>query len=327
MRAGRENCWLVASSDAGDIVALRCGIGATIEGEPEIRIVDDAWVCDWRTALGALRLKIAFPEAASLAVRCTTSFLPVRDAGFTPMRDLFGAEGCTGKVHTAQRGLRTGIFYASYATPRRADVLYLQNFSQLTDLFEATQSTPADTVGGSLEEGGFLAPLQADKPLPDSREFVISDAFVAAVPDSVSDDMIAARYFDLLADIYLAMDRPEVSYHDWADRAARTMRDICLSPACTYSRGGNRYVMPYVNDTSKPPESMVQLTVLVNALEYERWRGSRGPLTATLARGIPAFYDPAIGSLVRWLPGEDFGEQSEEHMDHETMDSWYLYHS
>ena len=85
--------------------------------------------------------------------------------------------------------------------------------------------------------------------------------------------------------------------------------------------------MPYVGDSSKPPESMVQLTVLANTLEYEAWRGSRGPLSAGLLNGFDKFYDSKIGSVVRWLPGESFGEQSEEHMDHESMDSWYLYHS
>jgi hypothetical protein len=85
--------------------------------------------------------------------------------------------------------------------------------------------------------------------------------------------------------------------------------------------------MPYVADRSKPPESMVQCTVLVNTLEYERWRGAASALSSTLLRGIERFYDPEIGSVVRWLPGEEFGDQSEEHMDHESMDSWYLYHA
>jgi hypothetical protein len=328
LRAGRENFWVVAAHGRSDIVSLRCGIDAPIEGEPSLTRRDSDLVCDWRTALGAVRLTVTFPEGSDFAIRCTTSFLPARDTLVPPARDLFGPEGCTGEIHTTQRGLRTGIFYASYKTPVTASVLYLQNFSSLTDLFETTQTSPAASVGGTLAESGFFVPINADCPLPGGREFVISDALLAVVPEFYpAPNEVAGQYFDLLADMYLALELPGVGYHDWPERAAKTMRDLCLSPSCTYERGGHRYIMPYVGDTTKPPESMVQLTVLVNTLEYEDWRGFRSPLSATLLSGIDAFYDPAIGSVVRWLPGEDFGDQSEANMNHEAMDSWYLYHS
>jgi hypothetical protein len=328
LRTGVEDFWVVATDGRSDIVALRCGVSAPIQGDPSLSRVDDEWVCDWRTSLGAVRLKVAFPVAANLAIRCTTSLLPARDALLKPRHDLFGADGCSGEVHTTQRGLRTGIVYASYDAPVAATILYLQNFSSLTDLFEATQTSPGGTVGGTLEEGGFVAPVNAECPLPGSREFVLSDAFLAVVAGRYpKPNELAGQYFDLLADIYLALDRPTAAYHDWPERAGKTMRDLCLSPACTYERGGHRYIMPYVGDTTKPPESMVQLTVLVNTLEYEKWRGYRSPLSSTLLNGIDAFFDPAIGSVVRWLPGAEFGDQSEENMNHEAMDSWYLYHS
>jgi hypothetical protein len=261
LRAGLENFWVVATNGTSDIVALRCGVGAPIEGEPSLSRVDDEWVCDWCTSLGAVRLRIAFPKSAELAIRCTTSLLPARDALLQPMRDLFGADGCSGEVHTTQRGLRTGIVYASYDAPVTASILYLQNFSSLTDLFATTQTSPAGTVGGTLEEGGFVAPVNAGCPLPGSREFVLSDAFLAVVPGRYpAPNELAGEYFDLLADIYLSLQRPPAAYHDWPERAGKTMRDLCLSPACTYERDGHRYIMPYVGDTTKPPESMVQLS-------------------------------------------------------------------
>jgi hypothetical protein len=328
LRAGRENVWVLACCGQVDIVALRSGAGAPIDGEPSLAVVDDAWICDWRTTLGALRLKAAFSRASELTIRCTTSFLPAREVCLSPIRDLFSAQGATGEVHTTQRGLRTGIFYASYKTPHPASVLYLQDFSSLTDLFERTGKTPAGTVGGTLEEAGFLPPFDSQCVLRDSQELVLSDAFVAILPDRYpAPNEVGGQYLDLLADVYLALERPAVDYHDWPDRAARTMRDLCLSPSCTYERAGQQYVMPYVGDSSKPPESMVQLTVLVNTLEYEAWRGSRSPLSIKLLKGFDKFYDSAVGSVVRWLPGERFAQQSEEHMDHESMDSWYLYHS
>jgi hypothetical protein len=328
LRAGRENLWVVASAGTSDIAALRCGVGAPIEGEPSLTRRNGELICDWRTALGAVRLTVTFPKDSDFTIRCMTSFLSARDTLVPPARDLFGPEGCTGQIHTSQRGLRTGIFYASYKAPVTATVLYLQNFSSLTDLFETTQTSAAGTVGGTLAEGGFFLPINPDRPLPSGREFVLSDAFLAVVPEFYpAPNAVAGQYFDLLADMYLALERPKVGYHNWPERAARTMRDLCLSPACTYERGGHRYIMPYVSDVTKPPESMVQLTVLVNTLEYEDWRGFRGPLSATLLNGIDAFYDSAIGSVVRWLPGADFGDQSEANMNHEAMDSWYLYHS
>ena len=328
LRAGRENIWVVAGSRRADLLALRCGVGVLIDGEPSVTRVANGWTCDWLTELGAVRLKVAFPQASERAIRCATSFLPARDMCLAPMRDLFGPEGATGEVHTTQRGLRTGIFYASYKTPHVASVLYLQDFSSLTELFELTQKTPADTVGGTLEEGGFRGPFDGQAVLRGSHELTLSDAFLAVAPDRYpAPNELAGQYLDLLADVYLALERPPTTYHDWPDRARRTMRDLCLSRSCTYERDGQRYVMPYVGDRSKPPESMVQLTVLVNSVEYESWRGSRGPLSAELLGGFEKFYDSKMGSVVRWLPGESFGEQSEEHMDHESMDSWYLYHS
>lgn len=328
LRVGRENIWVFACHRQADVLALRCGIGATIEGEPSLALIDGEWVCDWITQLGATRLKVALPRASELAIRCSTSFLPARDVCLSPARDLFGAEGATGEVHTTQRGLRTGIFYASYRTPHTASVLYLQDFSSLTELFEVTQKTPIGTVGGTLEEGGFLAPFDGQCVLRAAHEMTLSDAFLAVVPNRFpAPNELAGQYLDLLADVYLALQRPATAYHDWPDRASRTMRDLCLSPSVTYNRARHRYVMPYVGDSSKPPESMVQLTVLVNTLEYEAWRGSRSPLSSQLLHGFEKFYDPKVGSVVRWLPGESFGEQSEEHMDHESMDSWYLYHS
>jgi hypothetical protein len=164
--------------------------------------------------------------------------------------------------------------------------------------------------------------------LPSAHEVVMSDAYVAiALDEPQTKAGVAARYLDLLADIYVSLPLPVVAYRDWPDRAARTLRDLSLSPACTYERGGQHFLMPYVGDTTKPPESMVQLTVLLNTLEYDAWRGTASALARTLLDGVERFYNEEIGSVVRWLPGEPFGKQSEEHMDHESMDSWYLYHA
>jgi hypothetical protein len=318
---------VVASRKKTDLLALRSGFGGALVGEPSI-VSGEGYVCDWRTPIGALRLTVTFPQAASATIRCTTALLPARNVRLsTALRDLLGPENAFGEVHTTQRGLRTGIFFASYEKPSAFSALYLQNFSALTEFFNITQGSPAGTVGGTLFEAGYLPPFGADCVLPSSREIVLSDAYLAVTAEGSGDRTVAGLYLDLLADVYLALERPAVAYHDWPGRAQRTIRDLSLSPACTYERADRRYLQPYVGDTTKPPESMVQLTVLVNTLEYEAWRGTPSVVSAMLRDGIDRFYDPNVGSVVRWLPGEEFGGQSEEHMNDECMDSWYLYHS
>jgi hypothetical protein len=108
----------------------------------------------------------------------------------------------------------------------------------------------------------------------------------------------------------------------------RTLRDLSFSPDCTYVRRGKRYAMPYVADDTKPPESMVQLTLAVNAGEYARWGGGADGFARALTATAGDFFDAEVGSVVRWLPGDDFGaSQSEANMNHDDMDSWYLHHA
>jgi hypothetical protein len=244
-------------------------------------------------------------------------------------RDLYVLGAPAGTVHTAQRGLRSGIVFASTGQPAPCTLFYFQNFSSLTDYFEATKRSPSDTVGGRWPELGYAPPAGDECVLPKSREVVVSDVFLT-IANSVprNDGETAAAYLDLLADTYLCLPRPPVAYHDWPARAAQTLRDVSSSPKCTYVRRGTRYAMPYAGDDAKPPESMVQLTLAVNSGEYARIHGGADTLATALGATASTFFDEAVGSVVRWLPGADFGAaQAEEHMNHDDMDSWYLHHA
>jgi hypothetical protein len=329
-RRGRRNLWIVVSLDGREIAALRCGDGGDDLAAPIARTdTADGVVFEFASALGALRAKVAFPADGRAMVRCTTSLLPARDVAiaFWP-RDLHVLDSPSGTIHTAQRGLRSGIVFASTDDPP-CTLFYFQNFSSSTDYFEATKRSPADTVGGTWPVLGYAPPAGEDCVLPKSREVVVSDAFLTvteAVPKR--DAEIAAAYLDLLADTYLCLPRPPVAYHDWPARAAQALRDLSFSPDCTYVRRGTRYAMPYVADDTKPPESMVQLTLAVNAGEYARWGGGADTLARALAQTAGDFFDAEVGSVVRWLPGDDFGaSQSEDNMNHDDMDSWYLQHA
>ena len=329
LRAGSSHVWVVARHGRDDLVALRHGFGGAIQGQPAVAEIPGARVCEWRTTLGAARLKIVFPVSGKAVARCTLSLLPVDDVRWSAScRDLYFADGSAGEIQTMQRGLRTGIFFATCTRPAAYAALYLQDFSSLNEFFDTVRLSPSGTVGGTLAEAGYMPPCGPDCTLPKARELVLSDAYLALEPDRANDpDHPAGRYLDLLAEVYASMPRPSVDYRDWPERATRTLRDLSLSPACTYERNGRRYLAPYVGDTSKPPESMVQFTLLLNTLEYDHWRGAKSGLAQMLLAAVPSFFDAHVGSVVRWLPGESFGDQSEEHMDHRSMDSWYFYHA
>lgn len=331
MRQGRRSLWLVASVRGRDVAALRAGFSA--DDLADVRQSpgpDGSVVYEFASSLGAMRTKVAFPADGHATARCTTSLLPARDVviSWWP-RDLFPVDAPAGTVHTAQRGLRTGIVFASAPDPAPCSLFYLQDFSSLNDYFAQTKRSPADTVSGRWPELGYAPPAGEDCTLAKAREIVVSDAYLTVterVP--ATDGEAAAQYLDMLADVYLCLPRPDVEYHDWPERASRTLRDLSFSPACTYVRDGRRYLMPYVGDEAKPPESMVQLTLAVNTGEYDRWRGETSAFADTMRATVPAFFDDEVGSIVRWLPGADFGaSQAEENMNHEAMDSWYLHHS
>ena len=330
-RRGRRNLWVVASLHGREVAALRVGHGGDELTAPVGRTdTPDGAVFEFASALGAVRAKLTFPADGSALVRCTTSLLPARDVAipFWP-RDLCVLGAPTGTVHTAQRGLRSGVVFASTEDPAPCTLFYFQDFSSLTGYFEATKRSPGDSVGGRWPELGYAPPAGDGCVLPKSREVVISDAYLTvsdAVPNG--DGEIARAYLDLLAETYLCLPRPPVAYHDWPGRAAQTLRDLSFSPACTYVRRGKRYAMPYVADDTKPPESMVQLTLAVNAGEYARWGGDAEPFAAAQASTAEDFFDTDVGSVVRWLPGDDFGaSQAEDNMNHDDMDSWYLHHA
>jgi hypothetical protein len=332
-RLGRRNLWIVARVDGRESVALRAGHGGhDLDVTVGRTDTPDGAVFEFASAIGAFRAKVTFPGDGRALVRCTTSLIPARDVAipFWP-RDLYVLDSPAGTIHTAQRGLRSGVVFASMDDPAPCTLFYFQNFSSLTGYFDATKRSPADTVGGIWPELGYAPPAGNDCVLPKAREIVISDAFLT-VADGVpeGDGEVAATYLDLLAETYLCLPRPPVAYHDWPARAAQTLRDLSFSPDCTYVRRGVRYAVPYVGDDAKPPESMVQLTLAVNAGEYARAHGEADALALARALGATAetFFDADVNSLVRWLPGEDFGaSQAEDNMNHDDMDSWYLHHA
>jgi hypothetical protein len=325
---GSKNLWLAVALDGVEISCVRLGSNSgEVTSVQHWSPSDGAIRIEFATGLGAMRTKLDFRGAATL--HCVTSLLPSNDARLSSWpRDVLMAAD-EGKVFTAQRGLRSGIVFAGSRASEPFSLFYLQNFSALSDYFSVTKRTPADTVGGSWPELGYMPPTGDECVLPKDREFVVSDAYLTFSPEApTSEEGIAALYLDLFAETYLALDRPAVAYHPWNERAADALRDLTLSPDCTYERQGRRFLMPYVGDEAKPPESMVQYTVAVNVGEYDAWRDEESKLGRLLRDNAGAFFNEELGSIVRWLPGEPFdASQADDNMNHEAMDSWYIHHS
>jgi hypothetical protein len=326
---GRDNVWLALALGGIEVAYFRLGPNAgAITNVQTWSKSDGTAGCEFTTPLGPVRAKVRLHEDAT--IRCTTSLLPVQDTRITDWpRDVFVAAPEGGKIHTSQRGLRSGIVFASGRAPTAFSIFYFQNFSSLNDYFTETKRTPENSVGGAWPEFGYAPPAGNDCMLPKAREIVVSDAFISLINDiPQSEDTVAALYLDCLAKVYLLLDKPAPQYHDWAERAERALRDLSFSPLCTYVRQGRRYLMPYVADEAKPPESMVQFTVAVNAREYDEWRSEKSALSEALQANVTSFFSEDVGSIVRWLPGESFDDaQAEENMNHEAMDSWYLHHA
>ncbi len=202
--------------------------------------------------------------------------------------------------------------------PRSGSLLYLQNMTALNPLFQALDSQPGCLVGGTWPQIGFSLPA-SDTPLPAGKEVVLSDAFVRFSPTVPQDERQAARLFlDLLADIYPHLPQPETEWRDWPGRAEETARDLSKCGDCTVQEKRRLYARPYLG--AEYPDSMVQLALLLPLREYEGWAGRPLPLAEELRKGVPAFYDPKLKTMRRYLPSVGADKNANE------VDSWYLYH-
>ena len=160
VRQGRRNVWVVATVGDRDALALRLGFNTDeLERVERAMEIDGSLVLEFTTSLGAMRSKIAVVNADLGIVRCTTSLLPARAlivSGWP--NDLYAIGPRPGNVHTSQRGLRTGVVFASSDAPNPFSLFYLQNFSSLTDYFAAVERSPADSVSGRWPELGYAPP-------------------------------------------------------------------------------------------------------------------------------------------------------------------------
>ncbi len=336
VRLSERNLWIVASSSGEQPIALRAifvasGVLAVHHLERKGGFVQ----LEATSEVGAYRVTAEVTARDGAAVlHAKTSFLPNHNLRLhAHPRDLFFLDDraenpqTSARLYTAQQGFQTGSLFAACAGTGGYSIFYFQNFTALRMYFEDTRTTPKDSVGGSLPEIGFRLPISEEHPLLASNEYTLSDSYVVLRRGAPTSEGEAARcYLDALALVAGDLEQLPRTYHDWPQRARATVCHLALSPECSIDVDGQRYLAPYVNAKDKPPESMVQLTVLMALLEFEKWTGDTYALARELLDGLENFFEKNVGSMVRWLPGEPFGAREDEHQTHDAMDSWYLYH-
>ena len=165
-------------------------------------------------------------------------------------------------------------------------------------------------------------PLRAGKPACLSTWHVAFADEFCDTPVSV-----AGQYLDLTAKLYMLIERPSPEYVDWRLRAQQCRDDLDRCDQCWSTISGTRYLRAYVGDETHPPESMVQLAVLLPLLERTRWCEADDPLAEELAALPSRFQDDRVGAIGRWLPeAEDMLDGTEPHEHPRLMDSWYVFH-
>jgi hypothetical protein len=332
-----QSLWTIARWPDGGRLAARIAyvpipgssMGEVSQNETSMRL-------DVQSVLGTYHVQIDLPNSKQPLLHWRTTLAPAEKLTIPywppDLYPLDGAPdplGTRGMVHVAQKGPRGAILYATVTRPWSGSFLYVQNLTALNDYFEKTRTIPADRIAEQWPELGFQLPPFTENPLPAGQETVISDAYLLLAPEAPADKLKAARLFlDLYAEVYLALPKPTPMHRDWPRRVDMTIRDLTHSQQCGIKKNGHRYLLAYVGADDRPPESMVQLAVLVPLVEYAHWHGDGIPIIKQLKANISDFYNPDVEALIRWLPGDEkLLAGKEEHMGEEIMDSWYLYHS
>lgn len=285
---------------------------------------------------GDYKIQIEISDEDLPILRYTSTLTPAAEllVPFWP-RDIFIPEKSgrvqhtEGEIIAKQVGGRSGQLYFHLTKPKAGAVLYLQNLTALADYNEQTETSASGTVGGEWPEMGFaLPPTEKNKPLKAGKPVVISDALIAFSTEVPADETAMIRqYLELTARLYLAMPKPDTIYKPWPQTLDKGLKDLLDSPGCWIQVDGNHYFNAYVSEYVTPPEIMVQLAILLPLQDYIEWNDSDLEVIQRIRKGLPAFYNEKLGTVMRWHPKvADKLEGEEEQKEPLTMDSWYLHH-
>ena len=334
---GKQSLWLIAQFPSRGQVALRAAYCP--DGElaiDEIQQVATGIEIRLRSTVGDFRVQVEFIQAKQPLLHCKAMLTPVapllipfwpRDV--IPLGEEDDLTDSEGIIHATQVKARSGLLYFSHTRPTAGTVLYFQNLTSLNDYCKQTETSLSGVVGGQWPELGLALPATTGNALEAEKEITLSDAYVIFSPKVPKDDLeMSKQFLDLLAQVYLALPRVETEYIDWLDVAKKSLKDLTNSDKCWSEDKGKYYLNAYVGDFDTPPESMVQLTVLLPLLEYSDWSKKDLPITKEILSGLPNFFDRKAGVLARWLISLQHQlDGLEPQKNPRVMDSWYLYHS
>jgi len=277
------------------------------------------------SAIGKIQVDIAWPATGILHYQ---TYLTSTEDLFIPFwpREIVALKS-GGKVRVKQEGTRSGLIYAQLSGKDGA-FLYFQNLTSLTDYCQQTETSCADVVGGIWPEIGLSLPPALKKPLLKNKQTVISDAYIAFDGASTEKETaVALQYLDLLASVYRQLPVTQTNYQPWPEILDKGLRDLIHNPACWSQVGGHSYLNAYACDYATPPEIMVQLAVLLPLQDFIEWGAHELEAMKKIMDGLPAFYNEALKTIMRWHPlAAEKLKGEEEQKKPMVMDSWYLHH-
>ncbi|MFP5438917.1 MAG: hypothetical protein ACLGH8_14120 [Bacteroidia bacterium] len=327
--------WIVAYWPKGNAVAFRTAFAP--DDTLSVKLVEESDPLTITLSASALTIKVTIhlPQTQEAIFRYTSEITPGFDMliPYWP-RDIMplspkGAQHTKGTVHATQVGTRSGNLFFSFEQPQTGSVFYFQDLTSLNKYCETTAASAGDLVGGTWPELGMKLPVTTSKSLKAGETYMISDAYVLLSGEIPQDNyQMSQQFINHLAAIYPLLPKPETRYHDWMDILHKGLHDLENHKGCWKYADGRSYLNAYVSDYKTPPESMVQLAVLLPLMDYDRWSGEdHCPVIETLHNGLENFYNKKIGTVARWLPAlEEQLDRSEEQKKPDVMDSWYLHH-
>jgi hypothetical protein len=328
LHSSGDSLWMLADTGNDGCVAFRlCYHPGEIK---QVRISGNK--IHVKTPSGAFDIKLDFIKEKNI-LHYTTTVTPAENLKipYYP-RDVYTLNQRSrrakseGIIYAQQRGPKGGFLFFSLTKPVSGTYLYMQDFTSLNKYFSYTKTTPEGSVGGEWPEMGFALPPSGENYIPKGRTTIISDAYVCFSPDMPSKDTQSGRLFlDMLAQIYPHLKKPATKYVDWIEYASKAVSSL-QSKSALRRLNGHYFLNAYTGSDYKPPESMVQLSIHVPAMEFEHWRGRPVSLKRKIQNNISQFYNEDVKSIVRWLPGAKFDGKGNEEEGHHKMDSWYLYH-
>lgn len=331
-----DSIWLTAGEPKSPAIAYRLAFGMNSFFEDlTLREQESSILIKAKTRLGSYEIRLSFPESGVSMFRYTTAFtaafpllIPFWPRDIVPLTRNGKVENTAGVIHVHQVGTRSGLLYFSMTRPENGSVFYFQNLSAMSEYCQASETSLAETVGGSWPEIGFEFPVNREKPIPADIKYTISDAFVILEENIVKEDTeVTTQFLNNLAAVYKHIPKPGPSYQNWPAIAEKVLEDLHTHKGCWTVTGGSPFLNAYNGDYSTPAEIMVQLAVLLPLHEYLTWSGTKHPIFDDLNTGLADFYDKGINSIVRWHPAlVDDLDKSEEQKEDMVMDSWYLHH-